>query len=123
MRVVTVNASKQYDIKIGSGILHTIGQEAVALGRACKVCIISDDNVFPIYGSVISNSLKDFGFEVSSYIFPAGEESKNGNNYLTLVNTLALPSPPNSRARLEKTARPYNVAGRDTPTTASASTR
>ena len=89
MTVVTVNASKQYDIKIGSGLLASVGAEAAALGKATKACIVSDDTVFPLYGAVIRNSLEEAGFEVSSYIFPAGEESKNGGNYLTLVNTLA----------------------------------
>ena len=89
MTVVTVNASKQYNIKIGSGLLKTIGTETCALGKACKVCIVSDDTVFPLYGAVVRESLEKAGFEVYSYIFPAGEESKNGTNFLNLVNTLA----------------------------------
>lgn len=89
MTIVTVNASKQYDIKIGPNLLPAIGAEASALGKASKVCIISDDTVFPIYGNVVRNSLEEAGFEVSSYVFPAGEESKNAANYLKLLNTLA----------------------------------
>lgn len=89
MTVVTVNASRQYDIKIGSGLLETIGKEAAALGKISKVCIVSDDTVFPHYGSVVTGALEDAGFDVKTYIFPAGEESKNGTNFLTLVNTLA----------------------------------
>ena len=89
MSIVSVNASKRYDIKIGSDLLKTIGAEASALGKACKVCIVSDDTVFPRYGAVVTKSLENSGFDVSSYVFPAGEESKNGSNYLTLVNSLA----------------------------------
>lgn len=89
MNIVTVNASKRYDIKIGPGLLDSIGAEAAALGKATKACIVSDDRVFPLYGSIVSASLENSGFEVTSYVFPAGEESKNGANYLTLVNTLA----------------------------------
>lgn len=89
MTVVTVNASKKYDIKIGSGLLETVGSEAAALGKASKVCIVSDDTVFPIYGGIVSRSLENAGFEVNHYVFPAGEESKNGANYLNLANTLA----------------------------------
>ena len=89
MTVVTVNASKKYDIKIGADLLKTIGAEAASLGKARKVCIVSDTSVFPLYGAVVTKSLEDAGFDVNTYIFPAGEESKNGTNYLNLVNTLA----------------------------------
>ena len=89
MSIVTVNASKTYHIKIGPGLLPSIGTEAAALGKASKVCIVSDDTVFPLYGPVAAESLEKAGFEVSTYVFPAGEESKNGSNYLSLVNTLA----------------------------------
>ena len=89
MTVVTVNASRQYDILIGSGLLASVGEKATALGKACKVCIVSDDHVFPVYGDIVRASLEKAGFAVSTYVFPAGEESKNGENYLTLVNTLA----------------------------------
>ena len=89
MKTVTVNASKQYDIKIGSGLLQAIGQEATALEKAEKVCIVSDSNVWPLYGKTVTDSLENSGFAVISYVFPAGEESKNATVYLALLNFLA----------------------------------
>ena len=89
MTTVTVNASKTYQIKIGSGLLKTIGAEAQALGKAQRVCIVSDSNVFPLYGAAAEQSLLEAGFMVSSYVFPAGEESKSGTTYLELLNCLA----------------------------------
>ena len=62
MKTVTVNASKQYDIKIGPKLLPTIGQEAAALGKAQRVCIVSDSNVWPIYGKTVADSLQRAGF-------------------------------------------------------------
>lgn len=41
-----------------------------------KAMIISDSNVFPIYGVRAESSLKQAGFETSQFIFTAGEESK-----------------------------------------------
>mgnify|MGYP000753238561 CR=1 FL=1 len=38
---------------------------------------------------VLVKYLKDAGFDVCSYVFPAGEESKNGENLLKLLNFLA----------------------------------
>lgn len=90
MITVTVTASKTYDIKIGAGLLSTIGAEAAALGKSSKVCIVSDSSVFPLYGKAVEENLKRSGFEVFSFVFPAGEASKNGNTYLALLNELAM---------------------------------
>lgn len=89
MKTVTVNASKTYDIRIGSGLLKTIGAEAKALGKAQKVCIVSESTVWPHYGGVVLTALESAGFEVITFVFPAGEESKNGSVFLELVNFLA----------------------------------
>ena len=89
MNTVTVRASKQYDILIGSGLLPTLGAEAKKLGKAQKVCVISESNVYPLYGAAVEESLKSAGFSVVSYVFPAGEESKNGQVFLDLLNFLA----------------------------------
>lgn len=89
MTTVTVNASKKYDIKIGPGLLTTIGEEATKLGKAKKVSIVSETNVWPLYGETVKCSLENAGFTVLSYVFPAGEESKSAETYLGLVNFLA----------------------------------
>ena len=89
MKTVTVNASKTYEIHIGSNLLSTIGVQVSKLGNVQKVCIVSDTNVYPIYGPAVSDSLHQSGFSVISYIFPSGEENKNATTYLDLVNFLA----------------------------------
>lgn len=89
MNTVTVNASKSYDIKIGSGLLETIGQEVLRLGNAEKVCIVSDTNVFPLYGQQITENLVNAGFLVEKFVFSAGECNKNSQTFLSLLNALA----------------------------------
>ena len=89
MKTVTVNASKCYDIKIGPGLLSTLGREAGNLGKAKKIAIVSDSNVFPLYGPSAVKSLEDAGFQVVYFCFPAGEESKSAGTYLELLNFLA----------------------------------
>ena len=89
MNVVTVNASKTYDVKIGSGLLTAIGDEAKKLGKARKVCIISESTVFSLYGQTVKRSLEQAGFWVVSFVFPAGEEQKNAATYLEALNFLA----------------------------------
>ena len=89
MRTVTVNASTKYDIQIGANLLSFLGQEVSKVCKAEKAAIISDSNVWPLYGYVVADSLKNAGISVVSYVFPAGEASKNGNTYLEILNFLA----------------------------------
>lgn len=89
MRTVTVNASKSYNIHIGSGLLPEIGKYVQQLGKAQKICIITEDTVFPLYGEAVRASLEQAGFSVSIFQFPAGEESKNGSRFLEALNYLS----------------------------------
>lgn len=89
MNCVTVSASRRYDILIGSGLLPALGREARKLGKAQKICIVSESTVWPLYGEAAGESLKSAGFQVVSFVFPAGEESKNGAVFLELLNFLA----------------------------------
>ena len=89
MNTVHVFASKEYDVHIGSGLLRTLGQETVKLLKPGKAAIISDSNVWPLYGNVVEQSLQNAGFSTIHYCFPAGEDSKNGSTYLDILNFLA----------------------------------
>ncbi len=89
MNTVTINASKSYDILIGPGLLPALGIQAARLGKASKACIVSETNVWPLYGKTAQDSLEDAGFEVIPFVFPAGESSKNGLTFLELLNILA----------------------------------
>ena len=89
MNTVTVNASTSYQVKIGSGLLSMLGQEAAAMGAKGTAVIVSDSNVFPLYGQIAEDSLKNAGFSVLSFVFPAGEQQKNAATYLQLLTFLA----------------------------------
>lgn len=89
MKTVKVNASRTYDVKIGAGLLDRCGEEIAALGGTKRVCIVSDSNVWPLYGQKVQASLEKTGFLVDSFVFPAGEASKNGSVYLRLLSFLA----------------------------------
>ena len=87
MRTVPVKASRSYEVRIGSGLLAALGESIPA--KAKKVCIVSETNVWPLHGGAAVKSIEAAGFEVTSFVFPAGEESKCGATYLELVNFLA----------------------------------
>lgn len=90
MKTMKVTASKSYDILIGAGLLSDLGQQILSvLNKPCKICIISDSNVWPLYGKIAETALADVGFSVVNFIFPAGENSKNADTYLNILNFLA----------------------------------
>ena len=72
MNTVHVNASRNYDVLIGSGLLDTLGSHATAMKKARKVCIVSETNVWPLYGERAKSSLLRAGLEVAEFVFPAG---------------------------------------------------
>ena len=89
MITVHVNASKEYDILIGEDLLFSIGSHVTALGKVKYACIVSESNVWPLYGQTVTTGLEKAGFEVNKFVFSAGEEHKNGQTYLELLNHLA----------------------------------
>lgn len=89
MNTITVSASKEYNVVIGAGLLPQIGSYTAALRKVGKAAIISDSNVWPLYGDVVEKSLKSSGFDPIHYIFPAGEASKNSDTYFKILNFLA----------------------------------
>ena len=89
MNTVFVEASSSYYVKIGAGLVSSIGEEIQNLGRVHKICIVSDSTVYPLYGNIVQHSLQDKSFDVISFVFPAGEESKNPTVYMELMNFLA----------------------------------
>ena len=89
MKTITVQTTKPYPVIIGSNILPTLGQQVAQICAGTKAAIISDTNVWPLYGSAVQKSLKEAGLTAVSYVFPAGEKSKNGRNYLNILDFLA----------------------------------
>lgn len=89
MRTVKVCASRIYEVRIGSGLLSTLPHALMEVCNARKLAIISDTNVWPLYGEAIKTSLASAGFHVVNFVFPAGEEQKNAGTYLDIVNFLA----------------------------------
>lgn len=89
MKTIKVSATTEYNVYIAKGILENIGDYAASVCHANKIAIISDSNVWPLYGGIVTKSIINAGFSVCHHILPAGEESKNGVNYLSILNFLA----------------------------------
>lgn len=89
MKKLFVNAGKGYEILIEKGILSSCGEYIRKVSNAKKVCIVSDSNVFPLYGEWVKASLECSGFEALCFVFEAGEASKKPETVLNIVEFLA----------------------------------
>lgn len=89
MKKVRVEASTAYDILIGNGLLGESGKLIRESTKGQTAVIVSDSNVFSLYGNILEKALSEEGFGVISFVFPAGEESKNTDTLVSLWETLA----------------------------------
>ena len=90
MTTVDVCTARPYQVKIGRGILQQIDTECVALlPKAMKILVVTDSNVAPLYLPAVSAALTNAGFALYSYVFPAGENSKNVFTFTGIVREAA----------------------------------
>ncbi len=79
-----------YDVRIGTGLLAGCGEAARrALGQPCRMLVVSDDTVFPLYGAAVTDALSAAGFAVDTFVFPHGEGSKTDRTLVALWARMA----------------------------------
>lgn len=89
MKTLAVKTGRPYQIHIENGILKDCGALIKKCSSAQRVMIISDSNVFPLYGKAVSGSLASCGFTVYTHVFPAGEQSKRLSSIEAMYTDLA----------------------------------
>lgn len=88
MTKVSVNASRKYDVIIGKGLIDEIGKYFFQMLFDTRVMLVSDDNVYPLYGERVKASLESEGFNVTTYVIPHGEKSKSITQYADLLEAM-----------------------------------
>lgn len=89
MSIVTVKNSKEYSVHVECGILEDCG---TLVREACggqKILIVSDENVYLIYGEKVTEMLETSGYSVCHYVIAPGEKSKNIENLSKILSFLA----------------------------------
>jgi 3-dehydroquinate synthase len=89
MITVRVNASRQYDVAIGEGLLDRAGEYALHACGVGTAAVVTDETVGALYGRRLIDSLRGSGFDVVVCSIKGGEASKNTRNYLALLDFLA----------------------------------
>ena len=89
MKIVNVNASRNYNILIENNILSLCGKYIREVTKAKNAVIITDDTVDSLYSATAEKSLSENGFNVLKYVIPHGEDSKSAENFISILNFLA----------------------------------
>ncbi|MGD9561270.1 MAG: 3-dehydroquinate synthase [Pyrinomonadaceae bacterium] len=79
VRVATRENANSYEIRIGGGLLASVGEWAASVraGRIGRVAIISNQKVYGLYGDVVSDALASTGFQPTVHLIGDGERFKN----------------------------------------------
>jgi len=75
-----------YHVHVGCS-LERIGSRMKGGRFGKKVLILSDKNVFPLYGETVKKSAREAGKEVSEMILPPGEGTKNFQEVYRIIET------------------------------------
>lgn len=78
MKTVKVSlGDRSYEILIEAGLLTQLGTLLQQQGSHKKIFLISNSQVFQLYGKDLSCQLSDSGYQVNVSLIPDGEEYKN----------------------------------------------
>lgn len=77
-----------YPIIIEKGSIKNITKFFIDKVKGSKIAIISDNNVYGIYGELVKGQLEKQGYMVKSIVIPAGEQSKTFKILPSIYNEL-----------------------------------
>lgn len=96
MRVVPVSlGERSYRILVGNGLLGRVGHECSRLGLGRRCAVVTDDQVGPLHGTRVIESLRGAGFDPVEVVVKSGERSKRWETVARCHDQLAA-------ARLER---------------------
>lgn len=88
-KVKVTTREKAYEIHIESGLLSKLPEVFKEKYSGKKIALVSDNNVYKIYGESFKAGLVKAGFEVTEIFFNAGEENKNISTLSQIYSVLA----------------------------------
>ena len=77
MTNIDVKASKCYTVTVGHGLLAQTGRRLLAVHEPCRVLVVTDETVAPLWSDAALASLASAGFAAERYVVPPGETSKS----------------------------------------------
>lgn len=85
LATIHVRTARPYDVSCGENARLSLASALQSAGVK-KALVISDDVVFPLYGSELTASLHSAGIDAVSFVFPHGENHKNLETYESVLS-------------------------------------
>lgn len=79
---------RSYDVRVGSGLLESVGDAAGALPAVRQAAVIADSNISSSYGVRVAASLEDAGISATMFEFPYGEANKTLGHFSNLIDSV-----------------------------------
>lgn len=89
VNTIRVHVDPPYTVTIGSGLLARCGELLRPVLGDCRLCVVADSNVAPLYLDTVTESLRSAGYAVSTCLYPAGEAHKNLETLSSILEFLA----------------------------------
>ncbi|MFW6287406.1 MAG: 3-dehydroquinate synthase [bacterium] len=67
---------KEYNIYLAHNLINDLANYISKYYHGIKIFLVTDENVMNLYGDKVSTLLIDAGYELTTFIVPAGEKSK-----------------------------------------------
>lgn len=91
MKSLNINIqNNNYEILIEKGLFNNFGTEIKKIYKNTKISIITDENLYELYGSKLNDVLINENFSVNFIVIKPGEESKSLNTLEHVYSKLAL---------------------------------
>lgn len=88
MKEIWIHSQKEYPVLIGHQAIQKLNLEKIVTQECSKCLIITDTNVAKYHLEKIKSIFSQQGKEIFTYIMEAGEQSKNFQTYLKIIEFL-----------------------------------
>jgi len=90
MKRLNINLDKnKYDILIENDIINNAGYEISNIYQESNIAVITDENVYKLYGEALKESLVKYDFKINFIIVKPGEASKCMDTLKSVYTSLA----------------------------------
>lgn len=77
LRIEVPLPGSRYEVRVGAGILSSVGEVLAERARPGPALVVTDENVGPLYLKIVLLSLRGAGFSPTAETVPAGEATKS----------------------------------------------